>query len=434
MIRNKYRSYGKFLVGVCCFSIMNGCSDKPESSDSSSGDELATAPTLSSNDAVEFFNSLLTEMPEDRKAAILANLESQDIFKSCEEISKALSKERTQKLMQDLAEKSKKSTSAEESYVETFCQSFSSGIEESNGCCVAILLYSAEEKAYSDVKNRDRLFDDVHVYYIEKHRKEGGAFDKKTAIKQILHRLKIEESDLIKKGFSDLMSAVVSVNEKTEQGFYKTLDEMKTKLKILQSQLQQDVESSKKSTLDSIKGISADLTIMSARFVSECTQTNKTLKSIIGDNGETVSLSSLQTSINSLQEQTKKIETITSSINDTTHKTIEEMKKQTETIFSKLDTMTSALQIESQKMIDGLQATRAELASSTDQQRTTLTENFGVLSEYIAEKISDVEQNLMKVNTNVSMLKNMVKESSQRSNKDSTQRSNEVANKTKNRR
>ena len=95
MIHFRYNNWGKFLVGMCCFSVINGCSENSNNSNDSSNDMSSDyIPSSVNNDqAQDILKDSLSGIRDNDKNATLEKLlktseGKNNVFAQCVNISK----------------------------------------------------------------------------------------------------------------------------------------------------------------------------------------------------------------------------------------------------------------------------------------------------------------------------------------------------------
>ncbi|MDR2402228.1 MAG: hypothetical protein LBD32_02080 [Cytophagales bacterium] len=338
MIRNKYCSLGKLLSGLGCFSIVNGCSDEQKPDDSSGNGLYNNPPSVTADEATENFVQLLL-VPEEQKSAIVDDLKAQGVFRDAEEMSRVLSKGKIVGVMKDMSETFPEIGRADFD-LDTFVKQF----KVLGECAAAIGLYSIGKSIYAQAADRDRLFSDVIVPFVEYFQENEGVFEKKDAIEQILHRREIASGDAMTKSLADLQTGVMKANKGISDAVAKIEEEIQDAASKLEKKMG-DAAADSKARFRKLK---ADL----ERVRSNLTTKVNEIPPLIASTGmkSENSMREIRSILEFVQKKTEEIETGIEAKGEEITRTIEDQKKVlVQTIKTQSKKMTRA--IEDQKKV-----------------------------------------------------------------------------------
>ena len=414
MIHFRYNNWGKFLVGMCCFSVINGCSENSNNSNDSSNDMSSDyIPSSVNNDqAQDILKDSLSGIRDNDKNATLEKLlktseGKNNVFAQCVNISKVLSRDNVKKLLKGVCDKVKEEIDQNDNmFANKFAEKLSIEINYLNECANGVIFFAEKKPAYNMEENREKLFFDIKNDFIKKYKEANGNIDKIETISGLLLKQENDKTTILHKNVEILISSsAVMIDSITNQvvatilkfqddfsKFDKKTDIITQQQKELLYKLISDLQNQSQKVQASVKSIVGDQTDSDLTKILKATESlEKLSNNILGDTS-------------AIKQQNVNLEL-------KIDKKIEQLEKTIEKQSASLDKIS---QENTQKILNELKQTHLEinntskLVKSVENNLNNATNDLKQISKNIDDiankKILDLKELLTKNSFNIETL------------------------------
>lgn len=390
MIHFRYNNWGKFLVGICCFSVINGCSENSNNSNDSSNDMSSDyIPSSVNNDeAQDILKESLSGIIDNDKNIILDKLieisqSKYQVSSKCVNISKVLSKDNVKKLLKGICDKVKEEVDQNDvMFANKFAEKLSTEINYHNECANGVILFAEKKPAYNMEENREKLFFDIKNDFIKKYKEANGIIDKIEIIDGLLLKQENDKTTILHKNVEILISTLSIIVDAITNKVNSNLLEFRDDFSKFDEKTNKRTQQQKKS-LDKLISI----------LQNQSQKVQTALKSIVGDRTDS-DLTKILKATESLEKLSNNILGDTSAIKQQNvnlelkiDKKIEQLEKTIEEKSASLDKIS---QENTRKILNELKQTHLEI-NNTSKLVKSVENNLNNATNDLKQIIKNIE-------------------------------------------